>query len=82
MTIYDATKSGPVIALIGVNRQEVLGDHAYRFSRPAPFPNGMANTLPMFARGTPVAWIEGQWQPSQLAKPVIKKWSDTITVLQ
>lgn len=81
MTIYDATKSGSVIALIGANRQEVLGDHAYRFSRPSPFPNGMEKTLPMFARGTPVAWRDGDWQPTQLAKPIIKNWSDSITVL-
>ncbi len=76
MTIYEATQSGPAVCLIGENRTYAIGDTAYRFTRQKP-----GSTLPNFAGGTPVMWVDGEWKPTQLSRPVIKNWSEKVTVL-
>ena len=67
---------GTVIALIGENRTYAIGDTAYRFSR-----NERHLTLPNAAKGIPVTLIDGKWVVSELARAVIKNWTDVITVI-
>ena len=81
-SIYTVTLNGPVVALIGADRVYAIGDTAYRFKRPDPFPNGSAQTLPLFATGTPVMWVDGSWRETQLSPRIHKHWGDVITVLE
>lgn len=81
VTIYDATAECDAICLMGANRQHTIGDIAYKFKRKF-FPNGMAETLPTFARGAPVMYVDGQWRDTQLAVPVIRNWTDVVTVVE
>lgn len=76
MTIYEATENGSAVVMIGENRVHAIGDVAYRFSRQKP---GL--TLPNFAKGIPVMWVDGEWRETQLANSVIKNWTDKVTVL-
>jgi hypothetical protein len=76
MTIYDATANGPAVVLIGENRGYAIGDTAYKFERQKP---GL--TLPNFAGGTPVAFIDGAFRPIQ-GNRLIKNWTDKVTKLE
>jgi hypothetical protein len=75
MSIYDATADGAVVCAMGENRSYCIGDTAYRFERQKP---GM--TLPRFARGISVTWIDGEWKRVPL-RDIIRNWSDVVTVL-
>lgn len=79
-SIYNATLTGPVFAMIGENQVHSIGRIVYRFKRPEPFPNGMAQTLPTFAKGTPHLWVDGKFVPTQ-DHAVIRPWSDKITLV-
>jgi hypothetical protein len=81
MTISEAIENGPAVCLMGEGRVYAIGDIAYRFKRPDPFPNGMGQTLPTFAAGVPVMYVDGKWQPTQLARSIIRNWTDKVTVL-
>ncbi len=81
MTIYQATLDNPVIALPGKHRFHHIGCIAYRFSRPKPLPNGMAQTLPRFVYGYPVMWVDGKWKDTQLGNKILCNWGMEITVI-
>lgn len=81
-TIYEATIGRTaVICAMGANRSYAIGDVAYKFRRPK-FANGMAQTLPTFARGVPVMYVDGIWRETQTAEPVIREWSTVVTVIE
>jgi len=82
MTIYEATLNGPAVCLMGNNRTYAIGDIAYRFKRPDPFPNGMAQTLPNFARGVPVMYVDGEWRSTQSGSAIIRNWTDKVTTFE
>lgn len=80
-TIYEATKTGPVVVMMGHNRTHTPGDVCYRFRRPLPFPSGMAQTLPSFARGLPVTWQNGCFRDST-DNSIVREWSTAVTVIE
>jgi hypothetical protein len=75
-TIYNLTANGPVVVTLRNDGMEVYGDIAYRFARPEPFPSGIGQTLPRFARGVPVMFRDGEWKQTQLGNCVIRNWFD------
>ena len=72
-TVYSETEKGEVIALIGKNRSYAVGDTAYSFKRQDP-----GFTLPLYAIGRPVAFIDGRFQRIQ-GNTILKSWQDEIT---
>lgn len=78
MTIYEATESGPAICLIGQNRTYAIGDTAYLFKR-----QKRGETLPMFALGVPVTYVNGDFIPTATGvRTILKEWHDKdITVV-
>jgi hypothetical protein len=75
MTIKEATENGPVVCMIGRNRTYAIGDTAYVFERQKP---GL--TLPPFAAGLPVSFIEGRFIRIQ-SNTIIRNWSQEVTVI-
>lgn len=80
MQLRDLRHSGGIM-LLGANQVYCMGDTAYRLQPLGTFENGMGCTLNTFAHLRPVSWINGEWWPSQLTKPLIKNWSEEITQL-
>jgi len=80
--IYEATKKGTVIVLMGHDRTHAIGSTAYQFERRF-FPNGMGETLARFAKGYPVAWMDDEWKSlSGSVSPVITLWRREVTLLE
>lgn len=75
-TIYDATLRGTVIATLSDDAEfNNLGvAQEYSFSRPS-------GTLTTFAKGVPVAYINGKWTPVQVMG-VIVEWHTKVKVLE
>ena len=77
MTIYDAT-----FPVNGTNRTlvaKLVGfDGYYMFKRPQPFPNGMAQTLPMWVSGMPVVLENDVWVHDCTRDYIIRAWSEKI----
>ena len=76
MNIYEATANGPAVCMMGENRVHGTGEVCYRFQRQKP---GL--TLPNFAKGEPVMYVDGEFRPTQLARPIIRTWTEKVTVV-
>ena len=87
-TIYEATRKGEVIALMGHNRSHCIGDVCYKFARPKPTLDGNGNvnpysaTLPRFACGIAVMFRDDSFKSTQLSRDLIIDWNRKITVLE
>jgi len=79
MTIYEATKNGPVFVMIGENQRHHIGRKVYKFER-STFFNGRIKSLTQFATGFPHMWIDDQWKRVQ-GQPILKLWNRKITVV-
>lgn len=73
MTIYEATANGPAYCLMGENRVHAIGDIVYRFRR-----QNQGLTLPSFARGLAMMFIDGEFRPVA-GHDIIRNWSDKVT---
>jgi len=69
-TCYDKLSNNDVV-LPGLNRVYGVGQTAYRY---------IYREGSMFAKLTPVCWIDGKWEPTE-GTPLIKEMDDYCTLL-